>query len=88
MTKHAGAEAGVRVALAIGQDGMLVFDVVDTGPGFATTALDGGNGFTNMRARLGAIGGSVEVVSVVGQGTRVTGRAPVGTTRGVAGSRG
>ena len=35
-----------------------------------------GHGFVNMADRLGAIGGSVEVWSAPGEGTRIRGRIP------------
>ena len=36
-----------------------------------------GHGFVNMRDRLGAIGGTLEVRSAVGSGTTIAGRIPL-----------
>jgi signal transduction histidine kinase len=58
--------------------GEIEFDVADDGPGFDPTAISRGNGFTNMRDRLGAFGGILEVAAAPGSGTRVTGRVPAG----------
>jgi signal transduction histidine kinase len=75
--KHAGdgAKATVRVWEA---DGELRFEVADDGHGFDSAgATMQGHGFVNMADRLGAIDGSFEVETAVGQGTRITGRVPV-----------
>ena len=73
--KHAGddAEAVVEVTVA---DDELQFEVRDTGVGFDLGQGVGGHGFVNMADRLGAIGGSVQVWSAPGQGTRINGRIP------------
>ena len=44
--------------------------------GLAVGAASAGDGLTNMRDRLGAIGGTLSVESTPGQGTRVTGSVP------------
>jgi signal transduction histidine kinase len=77
-SKHAGSEAKVRVRLVMTPAGEIEFDVADDGPGFDPTAISRGNGFTNMRDRLGAFGGILEVAAAPGSGTRVTGRVPAG----------
>jgi signal transduction histidine kinase len=82
--KHAGADATVRVGLRMVEDAEIEFTVADDGCGFDASAVTRGNGFTNMRDRLGAFGGTVEVSSTPGNGTRVIGRVPVGE-RGPAG---
>jgi signal transduction histidine kinase len=74
-TKHAGAEALVKVGLSLTAVGEILFEVTDDGPGFELPA-GRGNGFTNMRDRIGAAGGVVELVSQRGRGTLVTGRVP------------
>jgi signal transduction histidine kinase len=43
--------------------GEIEFGVADDGPGFDPTAISLGNGFTNMRDRLGAFGGILEVTT-------------------------
>jgi signal transduction histidine kinase len=74
--KHAGSGATVTVTVQHG-DGELRFEVADDGAGFLVDRGAGGQGFVNMADRLGAIGGTVEVRSAPGQGTRVAGRIPV-----------
>ena len=76
--RHAGpdAKAVVRVWQA---DGALRFEVMDDGVGFAALGSDGA-GLTNMSDRLGALGGSLEVESAPGSGTRVRGAVPVRTS--------
>ena len=77
--KHAGdgASAQIRVTEA---DGLLRFEIVDDGAGFDTAAgADRGHGFVNMADRLGAFGGTVDVASAPGAGTRITGTIPLPT---------
>ncbi|HTD51259.1 MAG TPA: histidine kinase [Acidimicrobiia bacterium] len=76
--KHAGAGAEATVTLRE-VEGALVFEVADTGAGFAleSGALHG-HGFVNMSDRVGAFGGSVSVDSAPGKGTRIAGRIPLG----------
>jgi signal transduction histidine kinase len=58
-------------------DGDLCFDVEDDGAGFdATSDAILGHGFVNMADRLGAIGGTLDVVSAPGAGTHVKGHIP------------
>ena len=60
-------------------NGDLTFEVADDGRGFdPATAV--GSGLTNMRDRVEAIGGVLEVSSVPGSGTTIRGRVPVGGT--------
>jgi signal transduction histidine kinase len=73
--KHAGR--GARVDLSIERSGrQLTFAVVDDGLGFAATKGVSGDGFDNMRDRLGAAGGTLVVTSAPGQGTTVAGTLP------------
>jgi signal transduction histidine kinase len=58
-------------------NGELVFEVADDGKGFDPERTPPGSGLTNMRDRLEALGGSVEVASRRGEGTVVRGRIPV-----------
>jgi signal transduction histidine kinase len=58
-------------------NGELVFEVADDGKGFDPERTPPGSGLTNMRDRLEALGGSVEVTSRPGEGTTVSGRIPV-----------
>jgi signal transduction histidine kinase len=62
--------------------GALWFEVRDDGAGFDTALAAEGHGFVNMRDRLGAFGGELEVRSAVGEGTTIRGTVPVGTALG------
>jgi signal transduction histidine kinase len=73
--KHAGAGATARVR--IWEDGGgLLFEVCDDGAGFLTNGLADGAGLTNMRDRLGAVGGTLRVESDGTHGTRIQGVVP------------
>jgi signal transduction histidine kinase len=74
--KYAGEGASARVRLWEEADALL-FEVSDDGGGFDSSA-ENGAGLTNMRDRLGAVGGTLRVASAPGQGTRVHGAVPVG----------
>lgn len=74
--KHAGEQARVRVSVDRGDDG-LRFQVHDDGAGFADAGAAAGQGFVNMQDRLGALGGTLEVVSTPGEGVLVRGRVPL-----------
>jgi signal transduction histidine kinase len=80
--KHAGEGSRLTVMVK-GSDDELCFEVADDGAGFDATNARAGHGFVNMADRLGAIGGSLEVDSAPGHGTRIRGhikqpaRAPV-----------
>jgi signal transduction histidine kinase len=66
-----------RVVVRIdGTAGELRFEVVDDGAGFDTEVTPRGAGLTNMVDRVDALGGSVDVTSAPGSGTRVHGRLP------------
>jgi signal transduction histidine kinase len=71
--KHAGEGARMSVTVTASES-ELCFEVADDGAGFdATDAARTGHGFVNMADRLGAIGGSLDVDSAPGRGTRVRG---------------
>ena len=74
--KHAGPEATVVVRVWE-EAGALRFAVTDDGVGLDPTAKAAGIGFVNMRDRLGAIGGSLQVDSSPGAGTSVLGTLPL-----------
>ena len=72
--KYAQASA-VRVTLR--QDGpFLVFTVEDDGTGFDQATTPMGTGIQGMADRMAALGGTLDITSAPGQGTRVTGRVP------------
>ncbi|MBL7497472.1 sensor histidine kinase [Frankia nepalensis] len=73
--KHAGADAEVMITV-IAEDGAIRFEVADDGAGFDPAAT-AGHGFENMRDRVGAFGGNVQVESSPGAGTRVRGSVPL-----------
>jgi signal transduction histidine kinase len=73
--KYAGADAEVRVTISATESG-LTFDVHDNGPGFDPATTELGHGFTNMADRLGAIGGTLSVLSAAGDGTTIRGDIP------------
>jgi len=75
--KHAGDGAAVTVRLWE-EAGALRFEVADNGAGFDPTSKGHGAGFINMSDRLGAIGGTLQVDSTPGAGTRVRGTVPLG----------
>ena len=59
------------------EDGVLSFTVTDDGNGFDTSKTGYGTGLQGMADRLSTLGGSLQVESVPGSGTTVTGRLPV-----------
>ncbi|MHA6782547.1 sensor histidine kinase [Pseudonocardia saturnea] len=75
--KHAGDGAEILVTVTH-TDTTLSFRVSDDGVGFDPAAGGAGHGFVNMRDRLGAVGGELEVTSTRGAGAAVTGTIPVG----------
>jgi signal transduction histidine kinase len=58
-------------------DGELRFEVADDGVGFDTVVGGDGTGLQGMADRLDAIGGTLDIVSVPGAGTTVSGRLSV-----------
>ena len=74
--KHAGPDA--RIDLTIGErDGILEFTVVDDGSGFDPATVSESHGFVNMRDRLGAFAGQLDVDAAPGHGATVRGRIPL-----------
>jgi signal transduction histidine kinase len=74
-TKHAHGATAIRIAVS--GNGRLRFDVADDGEGFDPATTPHGNGLTNMRDRIDALGGTLEIDSAPGSGTRVTGMIPL-----------
>ena len=75
VAKHAaGATAAV---IEVRDDGVLRLQVRDDGAGFDPGDVDGGSGITNMRDRLAAVGGELQLSSEPGRGTVVTGTIPL-----------
>jgi len=76
--KYAGAGASARVRIWE-EAGGLLFEVSDDGAGFETSGHADGAGLTNMRDRLGAVGGTLRVESG-NHGTRIHGALPLNGT--------
>jgi signal transduction histidine kinase len=75
--KHAGENATAMVRVWE-DDESLHWQVSDDGAGFVSETSGGaGHGFLNMRDRMGAFGGTIDVISSVGGGTTVQGRIPL-----------
>jgi signal transduction histidine kinase len=74
--KYAHAQrATVRLAQS---NGNLSVEIRDDGQGFDADTTKRGSGLQNIQDRLEALGGSVEVSSAPGSGTRITARLPIG----------
>ena len=76
--KHAGSETSVHLRLTAGDDS-LEFAVIDNGLGFAGETPSGA-GLEIMRARMRAVGGSLQISSIPDRGTSVVGRVPLNAT--------
>jgi signal transduction histidine kinase len=74
--KHAGPHARIWIRLFTEGD-QLRLEVRDDGEGFDVARVSGGDGLQNMRDRLGAVGGHVDVASEPGRGTCVAVSVPV-----------
>lgn len=77
VAKHAGTENARLIADEV--DGHVRVVVADEGEGFETAALETGSGLglPSIRERLELVGGTLEVASEAGAGTRVTIIIPV-----------
>jgi signal transduction histidine kinase/DNA-binding NarL/FixJ family response regulator len=73
--RHAGARS-VRIGV-IHEDGTVAVLVQDDGQGFAADEVTGSIGLRGMRERARLIGGTLEVDSLAGWGTRVRVSAPL-----------
>jgi signal transduction histidine kinase len=74
VAKHAPEASSVTISL--NRNGGLRFEVQDDGPGFTLDAAMG-DGLVNMRDRLAAVGGELDINSAPGGGTKVVGTIPV-----------
>jgi signal transduction histidine kinase len=74
---HAGDDARIGIDIAMTADGSVQFSVRDDGKGFDTSVASNGHGFQNMRDRVGAFGGRLEITSDDGHGTTVQGWIPL-----------
>ena len=73
--KYANASRASVSLTALSGD--LRFEVQDDGGGFDAATIKPGTGLQNMKDRLEALGGAVDVDSTLGGGTRLRGRVPV-----------
>ena len=74
--KHAGEGATATIRIAE-HDGMLEFEIADTGRGFDAGTAAHSSGLQNMTDRIGALGGVLEVTSNPGAGTVIAGTVPI-----------
>jgi len=70
------AQASQVVMALTASDQTLRFAVTDDGAGFDTATVRTGAGLTNMRDRLDAIGGALNITSEPGQGSTIAGSVP------------
>jgi len=87
VVKHARSKrATVRCSVA---DDVLTLDVLDPGVGFEVHSINrlptrqGGFGLFNIRERLKLMGGSIDIHSIVGEGTTVRIRVPLKPQHGL-----
>ena len=73
--KH--AEGAKSVAITLWEAETVHFEVRDDGAGLPKGQAGEGAGITNMRDRIGAMGGALEIESHPGEGTRVMGAVPI-----------
>ena len=71
VAKHARGARGA--VISVSHNPHLRFEVRDDGAGFRPGDAGAGSGLTNLRDRLAAVGGALDVESAPGRGTRVTG---------------
>jgi signal transduction histidine kinase len=64
----------------IDSDGIIRFEVTDSGSGFNVAEMKPGSGMNNMSDRLDALGGVLSVTSKPGAGTTIRGEVPVSQT--------
>ena len=76
VAKHAGDGAAAKARLWQ-EEATLRFEVADDGCGFRLSELGASKGLANMRDRITALGGTLQVRSAVGSGTVVSGAVPV-----------
>ena len=74
--KH--AQATTVTARLEQENGAFRLTISDDGLGFDQTQVASGQGLGNMRERVGALGGRLDVTSAKGRGTRLTVELPLG----------
>lgn len=74
ITRHASAR---HVKLIVKRtDGKISIELEDDGKGFEADAMSDGYGVAGMRERVQGLGGSFEMVSLIGLGTRISVQLP------------
>ncbi|MGH2974542.1 MAG: sensor histidine kinase [Solirubrobacterales bacterium] len=68
--------ATVSIRLVDNGNGSLRFEVCDDGPGFSPSGNGDGAGLTNMRDRMAAVGGALDIETAPGTGTKIRGMVP------------
>jgi signal transduction histidine kinase len=76
VAKHAGPDAAATIRLGE-RPGWAWFTIDDDGVGFEPRTIRRGAGLRNITERVEAAGGTVDVESRPGRGTRIHGRLPV-----------
>jgi signal transduction histidine kinase len=71
------AADATAVSVSLHRNGDLRFEVRDDGPGFTEETADSGRGLLNMRDRVAAVGGKLDVRTAPGEGTCIVGHVPV-----------
>jgi signal transduction histidine kinase len=77
VAKHAAARS---VSIVVSDDADLHFEVRDDGHGFDAETIEAGRGLTNIRDRIAAVHGVLEIDSGE-RGTRIAGTIPLGRRR-------
>lgn len=86
--KHAGPGATVQLELAATSGEELSCTITDDGAGFDPDTCRAGQGLDNLADRVASAGGSLDVTSAPGRGTRIAVRLPVTQVRSMPGSSG
>ncbi|MGN6170468.1 MAG: sensor histidine kinase [Solirubrobacteraceae bacterium] len=73
--KYAGPEVEVTITFSR-DEGAISFSAADNGTGMEPSTAAQGMGLTDMRDRIEAVGGEIEIASARGQGTVVRGTVP------------
>jgi ligand-binding sensor domain-containing protein/signal transduction histidine kinase len=83
LVKHSGGtHANIEFYLA---NNSLWLKVSDNGKGFQTSAQSDGHGLSSLRERAGSLGGHLDVISTVGEGTMVSLNVPTSSPESVGG---